>query len=111
MPLFFPLLHTQETEENEDCFGVLVATRRLAAFYKIVDLSRYKLSVEFKELLEAGVNNSLCEGILENVIVCLRLDVMWAIHALQNPTTFSNLRVHVYVVTVKHIHSSRNTPY
>lgn len=60
-----------------------MAARRLAAFYKIVNLSRYKLSVEFKELLEAGVNKECCNSILENVITCLRLEIMWGVHALE----------------------------
>ena len=62
---------------------MLVATRRLASFYKIISLSRYNLSVELKELLEAGVNRECSDSILENVITCLRLDVMWGVHALQ----------------------------
>ena len=78
---------TQTNEENEDCFGVIVATRRLAAFYKIVDLSSYKITTELKELLEAGVSGDCCEGILENVIVCLRLQIMWGVHAVQETTT------------------------
>ena len=77
----------QTNEDNEDCFGVIVATRRLASFYKIVDLSSYKLSVELKELLEAGVSGDCCESILENVITCLRLEIMWGVQMLQDTTT------------------------
>ena len=66
---------------------MIVATRRLASFYKIVDLTTYKLSVELKELIEAGVSGDCCESILENTITCLRLEIMWRVHALQDTTT------------------------
>ena len=83
--LLIPL--RQANEENEDCFGVIVATRRLASFYKIMDLSSHKLSVELKELLEVGVTGDCSESILENVITCLRLEIMWGVHTLQESST------------------------
>lgn len=95
----------QTNEENEDCFGVIVATRRLASFYKITDLSGYKLSVEFGELLEAGVSNECCEGILENVITCLRLEIMWGVHALQGSSTTPD-RVSVHAGVCLYIYMS-----
>lgn len=74
---------------------MVVATRRLASFYKIVSLSSYKLSVELKELLEAGVSGDCCESILENAITCLRLELMWGVHALQDTTTPNRVSVSV----------------
>ena len=91
--IFYVHSSMQANEENEDCFGVIVATRRLASFYKIVDLSSYKLSVELKELLEAGVGGDCCDSILENVITCLRLEIMWGVHALQDTTTPNRVSV------------------
>ena len=91
--IFYIHSSMQANEENEDCFGVIVATRRLASFYKIVDLSSYKLSVELKELLEAGVSGDCCESILENVITCLRLEIMWGVHTLQDTTTPNRVSV------------------
>ena len=72
---------------------MIVATRRLASFYKIVNLSNYKLSVELKELLEAGVSGDCCESILENTITCLRLEIMWGVHTLQDTTTPNRVSV------------------
>ena len=77
----------QADEENEDCFGLIVAVKRLASFYKIVDLSSYKLSVELKELLVAGVSGDSCESLVENVIICLRLEIMWGVRTLQDAST------------------------
>ena len=78
---------------------MLVATRRLASFFKIINMSQYKLSVEFKELLEAGVNKDCCDSILENVIICLRLGIMWGVHALQESSTPDRVSVGVGMET------------
>ena len=79
---------------------MIVATRRLASFYKIVDLSSHKLSVELKELLEAGVSGDCCESILENIITCLRLEIMWSVHTLQESSTPNRVSVHgnLYII-------------
>ena len=65
-------------------------------------LSSVQFSVEFNELLSLRADGESPEKILENVIVCLKMEVMWSLYTLEQAATPDRVRhsivlhLHVY---------------
>lgn len=62
---------------------MVITTRRLAVFFKFIDLRRFDISEEMCQLLKDGAKRGYSELVLENAIVCIKHDVCWEIHELE----------------------------